>query len=161
VVIGDMIFDLAAALAAGLFAGDAAAASGPVLNPLMTLGAGPRIALRRRLSALFAEGAPERAKIEGLAVPLLHEASACTIQLPPSIGNFTDSSPPSITSNGGIRRDPSNPLNPNYKYVPVAYHSRASSVRPSGVPVRRPHGQWRSPPRRLCASALAACRTGV
>src|SRR5215831_6245446 len=63
VAIGDMIFDLAAALAAGLFVGDAAAAaeaaSGPALNPLMALGARPRIALRRRLSALLAEGAPE------------------------------------------------------------------------------------------------------
>jgi fumarylacetoacetase len=152
VAIGEMIFDLAAALAAGLFAGDAAAAaeaaSGPVLNPLMALGAGPRIALRRRLSALFAEGAPEQAKIEGLAAPLLHEASVCTMQLPAAIGNFTDFfAGIHHARNGGIRRDPSNPLNPNYKYVPVAYHSRASSVRPSGVPVRRPHGQWRAPDR--------------
>ena len=44
-------------------------------------------------------------------------------------------------TNGGRRRDPNNPLSPNYKYVPVAYHSRASSVRPSNVPIRRPNGQ--------------------
>jgi fumarylacetoacetase len=44
-----------------------------------------------------------------------------------------------------MRRDPNNPLNPNYKYVPVAYHSRASSICPSGVPIRRPNGQRRLP----------------
>jgi fumarylacetoacetase len=40
---------------------------------------------------------------------------------------------------------PDNPLNPNYKYVPVAYHSRASSVRISGTPIRRPLGQRKGP----------------
>ena len=44
-----------------------------------------------------------------------------------------------------MRRDPNNPLSPNYKYVPVAYHSRASSVRPSDVPIRRPSGQRKLP----------------
>jgi fumarylacetoacetase len=150
VAIGDMIFDLRAGLGAGLFSGDAAtaaeAAAGPVLNPLMALGAGPRTALRRRLSALLAAGAPERTEIQGLAGRLLHEASACTMQLPAAIGNFTDFfAGIHHARNGGMRRDPNNPLNPNYKYVPVAYHSRASSVRPSGVPVRRPNGQCRAP----------------
>jgi fumarylacetoacetase len=150
VAIGDMIFDLAAALAAGLFAGEAAkaaeAAAGPALNPLMALGAGPRVALRRRLSALLAAGAPEQAKIAGSEAPLLHEAALCTMQLPTAIGGFTDFfAGIHHARNGGLRRDPSNPLNPNYKFVPVAYHSRASSVRPSGVPVRRPHGQRRAP----------------
>jgi fumarylacetoacetase len=112
----------------------------------MALGVGPRVALRRRLSALLAEGAPEQGTIAGLAVPLLHEAAACTMQLPAAIGNFTDFfAGIHHARNGGMRRDPSNPLNPNYKFVPVAYHSRASSVRPSGVPVRRPHGQGRAP----------------
>jgi fumarylacetoacetase len=148
VAIGDMIFDLRAGLAAGLFSGDAAeaaeAGSGATLNPLMARGAGPRTALRKRLSALLAEGAPERARIESTAV--LHEASSCTMRLPAAIGNFTDFfAGIHHARNGGMRRDPNNPLNPNYKYVPVAYHSRASSVRPSGVPVRRPHGQTKAP----------------
>jgi fumarylacetoacetase len=77
---------------------------------------------------------------------LLYEASACTMQLPAMIGSFTDFfAGIHHARNGGMRRDPNNPLNPNYKYVPVAYHSRASSVRPSGVPVRRPHGQQKPP----------------
>ena len=133
-----------------MFSGAAAqaaeAAAGPSLNPLMALGAAPRIALRRRVSALLAEDGPERPAIEIAASPLLHEASSCTLHLPATIGGFTDFFAGIHHSrNGGMRRDPNNPLNPNYKYVPVAYHSRASSVRPSNVPVRRPNGQRKAP----------------
>ena len=68
------------------------------------------------------------------------------MHLPAAIGNFTDFfAGIHHATNGGRRRDPNNPLSPNYKYVPVAYHSRASSVRPSGVPVRRPNGQRKLP----------------
>jgi fumarylacetoacetase len=146
VAIGDIIFDLRAALEAGLFTGEAAtaaeAAAGPALNPLMGLGKGPRLALRRRLSLLLSADHPERAKIEPLAARLLHNAADCALHLPATIGGFTDFfAGIHHARNGGMRRDPNNPLNPNYKYVPVAYHSRASSVRPSGVPIRRPSGQ--------------------
>jgi fumarylacetoacetase len=144
--IGDMIFDLRAGLEAGLFSGDAAtaaeAASGPTLNPLMQLGSRPRVALRRRLSALMSADGPERAKVEPLAARLLCNAAECTLHLPAAIGSFTDFfAGIHHARNGGMRRDPNNPLSPNYKYVPVAYHSRASSVRASGVSVRRPNGQ--------------------
>lgn len=140
-----MIFDLAAGNEAGLFSGDAAkaaAAAGPNLNPLMALGGGPRRALRKRLSALLAADGPDRARVELLAPRLLHNAAECRMHLPAAIGSFTDFfAGIHHARNGGMRRDPNNPLNPNYKYVPVAYHSRASSVRPSGVPIRRPNGQ--------------------
>ncbi|MGH7046370.1 MAG: fumarylacetoacetase [Stellaceae bacterium] len=150
VAIGDMIFDLAAALEAGLFSGEAAkaaeAASGSALNPLMGLGAGPRAALRRHISALLAAEGTERAKAEGIAGRVLHPAAQCTMQLPAKIGEFTDFfAGIHHATNGGRRRDPNNPLSPNYKYVPVAYHSRASSVRASGVPIRRPNGQRKAP----------------
>jgi fumarylacetoacetase len=146
VAIGDMILDVAAGLEAGLFSGEAAtaaeAAAGPALNPLMALGKGPRLDLRKRLSALLAADSPDRSKIEPLAPRLLHNAADCTLHLPAAIGSFTDFfAGIHHARNGGMRRDPNNPLNPNYKYVPVAYHSRASSVRPSGVPIRRPNGQ--------------------
>ena len=146
VAIGDMIFDLRAGLEAGLFSGEPAtaadAASGPALNPLMALGKGPRLALRRQLSALLSADNPDRAKIESLSARLLHNAADCTLHLPAVIGSFTDFfAGIHHARNGGMRRDPNNPLNPNYKYVPVAYHSRASSVRPSGVPIKRPSGQ--------------------
>ncbi|MGH7063960.1 MAG: fumarylacetoacetase, partial [Stellaceae bacterium] len=150
VAIGDMILDLKATLEVGLFDGDARraaeAATGPALNPLMALGAGPRTALRKRLSALLAADGSERAKLEGHAARLLHNATECTMQLPAAIGNFTDFfAGIHHARNGGRRRDPNNPLSPNYKYVPVAYHSRASSVRPSGVGIRRPNGQRKTP----------------
>jgi fumarylacetoacetase len=144
VAIGDQIFDLRAGLEAGLFVGEAAsaaeAAAGPTLNPLMALGKGSRLALRRRLSAVLS--ADERAKSEPLAGRLLYSAADCTLHLPAAIGDFTDFfAGIHHARNGGMRRDPNNPLNPNYKYIPVAYHSRASSVRPSNVPIRRPNGQ--------------------
>jgi fumarylacetoacetase len=62
--------------------------------------------------------------------------------------------------NGRMRRDPNNPLSPNYKFVPVAYHSRASSVRPSGVPFSQPSGQRKLPeeeaPLRPCRRLVTA-----
>jgi fumarylacetoacetase len=68
------------------------------------------------------------------------------LQLPARIGDFTDffAGIHHAYTAGTISR-PENPLMPNYKYVPVAYHSRASSVRPSGGTVRRPNGQRKLP----------------
>src|SRR6516162_2552989 len=84
VAIGDMIFDLGAGVEAGLFTGDAAraaeAAGGAALNPLMALGNGPRLALRKRLSALLSADNPERARIEALSARVLHNAADCTMQ---------------------------------------------------------------------------------
>src|SRR5262249_11878286 len=122
VAIGDMIFDVKAGLEAELFTGEAAraaeAAAGPTLNPLMTLGSGPRTALRKRLSALLSADNPERTKIEGMAARLLHKAADCTMQLPGAIGSYTDFfAGIHHARNGGMRRDPNNPLSPNYKYV--------------------------------------------
>src|SRR5580704_14046341 len=161
VAIGDQILDLRAGLEAGLFSGEAAraaeAAAGASLNPLMTSGKNARLALRRRLSALLSADGPDRAKIEPLAARLLHNAADCTLHLPAAIGSFTDFfAGIHHARNGGMRRDPNNPLNPNYKYVPVAYHSRASSVRPSGVLMRRPSGQRKLPEEN--APSFGPCR---
>jgi fumarylacetoacetase len=146
IAIGDSIFDLAAALEAGLFTGDAeraaAAASGGTLNGLLALGAAPRIALRRRVSSLLAADGPDRAKAEALRAQLIHDASECSLHVPAAIGAYTDFfAGIEHAANGGRRRGQNPPLAPNYKYVPVAYHSRASSIRASGFPLRRPHGQ--------------------
>jgi len=161
VAIGDMIFELKAGLEARLFSGEAAraaeAAAGATLNPLMALGPAPRLALRKRLSALLSADDPDRARIEALSARLLHKAADCTMQLPASIGSYTDFfAGIHHARNGGMRRDPNNPLSPNYKYVPVAYHSRATSVRPSGVPIRRPNGQRKLPNEE--APSYGSCR---
>ena len=161
IAIGDMIFDLRAALDAGLFSGAAAAAaaaaSGATLNPLMALGSGPRRTLRQQVFALLDADGAGRGKAELLAEKLLHRAGDCWLHLPAAIGNFTDFfAGIHHATNGGRRRDPNNPLNPNYKYVPVAYHSRASSVRESNVPVRRPSGQRMVPDEQ--APSFGPCR---
>jgi fumarylacetoacetase len=161
VAIGEMVFDLRAARDAGLFSGLAAsaadAASGPSLNPLMALGAAPRRALRQQLFALLAADGPGRGTAEPLAGQLLHPVGNCWLHLPAMIGNFTDFfAGIHHARNGGMRRDPNNPLSPNYKYVPVAYHSRASSVRESNVPVRRPNGQRKLPDE--AAPSFGPCR---
>ncbi|HYF09675.1 MAG TPA: fumarylacetoacetase, partial [Acetobacteraceae bacterium] len=142
VAIGEMILDLRLAFHAGLFQGEAAraaeAAAGETLNAFFALGAGPRRALRARLSALLAMESPERKSVEGC----LHAAHACTMELPAHIGDYTDFyAGIHHATNGGRLFRPDNPLMPNYKHVPVAYHGRASSVCVSGHAVTRPNGQ--------------------
>jgi fumarylacetoacetase len=140
VAIGDEILDLGAALDAGLLSGDAAVAAeagrGPTLNALLGLGAAKHAALRTSLAVLLSADAP--ATPQGL----LHRAADCTVHLPAAIGDYTDFyAGIAHALNAGRLLRPDNPLMPNYKFIPVAYHGRASSVRPSGVPVRRPGGQ--------------------
>ncbi len=157
VAIGDSIFDIGAALEAGLFAGasrDAAeAAAGPTLNSLLAMPASARKALRQRLSDILAADSDARGNVSRL----LHDAAACTMHLPATIGDYTDffAGIHHARKGGQISR-PDNPLMPNYKYVPVAYHSRASSVRPSGEDVRRPHGQRKLPTE--AAPTFGPCR---
>ncbi len=146
VAIGDEIFDLKEALGLGLFSGAAReaaeAASGATLNPLMAVGSAARRALRARISDLLSETGAERAKVAGYGTVLLHAASDCTLHLPARIGDYTDfyAGINHATNVGRLFR-PDNPLMPNYKYVPIGYHGRASSVRVSGTDVVRPNGQ--------------------
>jgi fumarylacetoacetase len=159
VAIGDDILDLRATLEAGLLTGDAAAAAeaatGKNLNALLALGAGKRTALRARLSDLLSIDAP--AAVRGLHARLLHRGADCAIHLPAAIGDYTDFyAGIAHATNAGKLLRPDNPLMPNYKFIPVAYHGRASSVRPSGVPVHRPGGQLK--PAGEAPPAYGACR---
>ncbi|HLH88771.1 MAG TPA: fumarylacetoacetase [Xanthobacteraceae bacterium] len=143
VAIGDQILDVTAvAPFVDTAARDAAAAcASPHLNDLMALGPAAWTALRRALSRLLSDpGARER--VERFLTPM----TQAELFVPARIGNYTDffASIFHATNAGKLFR-PDNPLNPNYKYVPVAYHSRASSVRASGTPVRRPLGQAKGP----------------
>ncbi len=146
VAIGDEILDLQAAHQTGLFSGDAsrvtALAGTASLNAVMALGPGPRKAWRLRLSEVLQAGAPEQRVLE----PLLHPASACTMHLPAAIGDYTDFyAGIHHAMNVGKQFRPDNPLLPNYKYVPIGYHGRSSSIVVSGTPVRRPNGQRKGP----------------
>src|SRR5580704_16367320 len=144
IAIGGHIFDLSAALKLGLFSGLAAeaaqAACGGMLNALFALSRESRRALRHAVGDLL--DAENGAAIEGLEAQLLHWGADCEIALPAAVGDYTDffAGIHHATNAGKLLR-PDNPLLPNYKYVPVGYHGRASSVVVSGAPVRRPHGQ--------------------
>ncbi|EJM49183.1 fumarylacetoacetase [Pseudomonas sp. GM33] len=146
VAIGEHIFDLQAALEAGLFDGAAKAAVeatlGGQLNAFFELGREARVALRERLLELFAEGSTLRGKIEALGAKLLPLAVDCEMHLPAKINDYTDFYVGiEHAQNVGKLFRPDNPLLPNYKYVPIGYHGRASTIRPSGTDVRRPKGQ--------------------
>lgn len=148
VAIGDAIFDVMAAFEEGLFEGEAAegaeAASERTLNRLMGMGAGPRRALRRAISALLSDDHDARARIEGGNI--LFDARDCEMHVPARIGDYTDfyAGIHHATTVGKLFR-PDAPLMPNYKYVPIGYHGRASSVRVSGTSVVRPKGQRKMP----------------
>jgi fumarylacetoacetase len=146
IAIGDDIFDLAGALKLGLFNGLAARAAeracGTTLNSFFALGHEARLALRRSVGdALDADG-KNRTRIEGLRTELIHSADDCRLELPAAIGDYTDffAGIHHATNAGKLLR-PDSPLLPNYKYLPVGYHGRASSIIVSGAQVRRPNGQ--------------------
>jgi len=142
VAIGDAILDLEAVLAAGLFEGQAKAAveatRGGALNAFFALGRNARVALRERLLALLGEHGEHQAELKAALYP----ASDCQLHLPAKVGDYTDFyvGIQHATNVGKLFR-PDNPLLPNYKYVPIGYHGRASTLRPSGTDVRRPKGQ--------------------
>jgi fumarylacetoacetase len=146
IAIGDMILDLGAAAEAQLFTGLArdaaeATASGE-LNDFLALAAAPRRALRIRAAEILDADGPDRSRIEALADRLLRRADECVLHMPARVGDYTDFyAGIHHATNVGKQFRPDNPLLPNYKHVPIGYHGRASSIVPSGAPVRRPSGQ--------------------
>lgn len=147
VAIGERIFDIAAAADANLFSGDAKvaarAAAGDALNEFLALDAPLRAAFRKRVSELLSADGKDRAKVEKRADKLVHRAGACTLSLPVEIGSYTDFfAGIHHARNGPRRRDPNADVAPNYKYVPIAYHGRHSSIVASGTPIRRPNVQY-------------------
>lgn len=142
VAIGDMILDLRACSRAGLLDEDVrTGCEDRSVNTLLALSLPARRALRRRISGLLSEGARRET-----AEAMLFRASDCRMHVPARIGDYTDFYVGIHHANNvGRQFRPDNPLLPNYKYVPIGYHGRASSIQPSGVPVRRPSGQRRPP----------------
>jgi fumarylacetoacetase len=147
VAIGDRILDLHACAHAGLLANPAsdipAACSAEWLNPLMALGPSAWAELRNQLTVLLSSevGASARERLAPCLVPMRD----AQMQLPAQIGDYTDfyASIHHARRVGALFR-PDNPLLPNYKHIPIAYHGRSSSIVASGTEIRRPHGQTRS-----------------
>ncbi len=139
VAIGDQILDVTAA--ASCFNGAAAVAvrrcAGPHLNQLMSLGPEAWSALRLALSRALSTDQKDM-RLQRHLTPM----AQAELMLPVAIGDFTDFYASVFhATNAGRAFRPDNPLLPNYKYVPVAYHGRASSIRVSGTAVKRPLGQ--------------------
>lgn len=136
VAIGDKLLDLAAI--SGLLPVEV---TGHALNALFALAPERRAALRRKLSELLSADNHRPA-----LAPHLHDIASVTMHLPATIGDYTDFYVGIHHANNiGRQFRPDNPLLPNYKYVPIGYHGRASSIRPSGIPLVRPKGQRKSP----------------
>lgn len=145
VAIGDQILDLALCCQLGLLPelpeAVQIACSTSSLNSLMALGRTASSGLRQQLSQ-FLSAAHTPPAASNLLVPMV----AAELLLPATIGDYTDfyASIFHATTVGKLFR-PDNPLLPNYKYVPIAYHGRASSIVPSGTPIQRPEGQRKAP----------------
>lgn len=146
VAIGDQILDLAAVAQTGVFAGDVQAAiqagAQSKLNALMALGQSAWSALRLALSRALRTGAAEQAALQNCLVP---QAEA-EYDVPARVGDYTDFYTSVYhATNIGKQFRPDNPLLPNYKWVPIGYHGRASSIGVSGQQFRRPVGQTMPP----------------
>ncbi|MDR7103069.1 fumarylacetoacetase [Croceicoccus sp. BE223] len=142
VAIGDRLVCLrgAAPLLQGRAADAARLADAGSLNALFAQGNEMADALREGLFALLTEAANA-----GEAERVLFPADECRMAVPFQVGDYTDFyTGIEHAKNVGALFRPDNPLLPNYKYVPIGYHGRASSIRASGAELIRPHGQIRS-----------------
>jgi len=144
--IGDQVLDLRLAREQGGWGRVASAWLEPLaegeLAPFMALGAGARRGLRAVLAMALGEGSERRAALQACLVP----QAAVEYALPCRIGDYTDfyTGIHHATAVGKLFR-PDNPLLPNYPWVPIGYHGRASSIVVDGTPVRRPLGQLKGP----------------
>jgi fumarylacetoacetase len=151
VAIGDQILDLTAAQAAAVGFGNKAAraveaCAAPSLNPLMALGREHWTELREAIGAILESDSPAYRKNRRLGEQILVPMTEAELFVPAEVGDYSDfyASVHHATNVGSMFR-PDNPLLPNYKWIPIGYHGRASSIVVSGTPVHRPHGQIKAP----------------
>ena len=153
VAIGDRVLDLAACCEEGLFEeieednddednSLEEDLSSPMLGLLLASGPELWSALRHRVGELLEEGNEEIAGNKGLRSRLLLPMDDVEMQAPDAVTDYTDfyASLHHATNVGSMFR-PDNPLLPNYKWIPIGYHGRSSTIVASGTPVRRPWGQ--------------------
>ncbi len=141
VAIGSMLLDVAA-LACKALASDTdnailTAACGPTLNRFFAIPAEHRLRFRHIVSALLS-GTEARHRVQDCLV----RRDAVVLHMPADVGDYSDffaGIHHAMTAGRMFR--PDNPLLPNYKHVPIAYHGRSSSICVSGTPVSRPSGQ--------------------
>ncbi len=145
VAIGDQILSLKACARQGLLVSLSEpilnACEADLLNPLMSLGKGSWSALRNCLTDLLGSDQANET-MQNRVAQCLFSMQDATMLLPAQIGDYTDfyASIDHATRVGKLFR-PDNPLLPNYKYVPIGYHGRTSSIVVSGTEICRPSGQ--------------------
>jgi fumarylacetoacetase len=115
----------------------------PFLNPMMKKGKLAVRGLRNRISELLLDSSTSLQNNPSQIEQVLHLISAVEVSMPVEIGDYTDfySSKEHATNVGMMFRDPANALLPNWLWIPVAYHGRASSIVLSGQDIHRPKGQ--------------------
>jgi len=115
------------------------------LNDFIDLGKDVTRALRDRLSDLLEKSNNELQNNKDAFATVFKLQEAVNMLLPVKVGDYTDfySSIDHATNIGTMIRDPKNALMPNWKYIPVGYHGRASSICVSGTPLHRPKGQMK------------------
>jgi fumarylacetoacetase len=151
IAIGDMILDVAAALDAGLIADEgkvgAVACGSTRLNELMSLDRDDTSALRRAVADVLDADSDRGRRAAKVRQKILIPMAEAIVHVPADVGDYSDfyASIHHATNVGTMLR-PENPLLPNYKYIPIGYHGRASSIVPSGSYVTRPTGQTRDDP---------------
>jgi len=150
--IGDFVLDLSAVEEAGLFRetplGTRRVFDRPALNAFLALGRGVWGPVRRRIGELLHTDCPRLRDDQALRARALVPVARVALHLPAEIGDFTDfySSREHAANVGRMFRGTGQPLLPNYLWLPVAYHGRASSIVLSGAPIRRPSGQTQREP---------------
>jgi len=151
VAIGNYALDVAACDKAGILRGLSPALSqacmSSSLNELMSLHRPQWSALRLGLHTLLRADGPDHGNVREVVERHLVPLAEAEMLLPAQVGNYTDFYASIYhASNVGSMFRPDHPLTPNYKYLPIGYHGRASSIVVSGTPVRRPMGQARLVP---------------
>jgi len=144
--IGDFAIDLVELHAAGLLSElnfESSDFKQDTLNVLMKKGKTGVRSLRNRISDLLDEKNHELQKRADLIEKILIPIEQTENLMPVTVGDYTDfySSMEHATNVGTMFRDPDNALLPNWRYIPVGYHGRASSIILSGEPIHRPCGQ--------------------
>jgi len=151
VALGEDIVDLSVLQHAGLFNDlppeTAAATTRDSLNEFLALGRPAWRKVREILQKLLSADTATLRGDTKLRDRVFHRQADVVMQLPAKIGNYTDfySSYHHAHNVGTMLRGPENALMPNWKWLPVAYHGRASSIVASGTGVRRPQGQIKPP----------------
>ncbi|CAN5631181.1 fumarylacetoacetase [soil metagenome] len=140
----ELILDLDCVSTLGYFSGlgiDTTVFAKPVLNDFIALGKPAHRAVRQRITDLLRSDAVALADIREQV--FVHESRA-NMHLPVRVGDYTDfyAGIHHAENVGRMFRPDGDPLLPNYRHMPVAYHGRASSIVVSGTPIRRPNGQF-------------------